>query len=40
MFRKKFKNNIKNELMRNEINTKNFKKLIEKIIRIDDMLYN
>ena len=32
MFRKNFKNNVKNEFIRNEINTKNFKKLIEKTI--------
>ena len=40
MFRKIFKNNVKNKLMRNEINTKNFKKLIEKTIRINNILYN
>ena len=40
MFRRKFKNNVKNEFMRIETNTKNFKKLIEKTIKLNDMLYD
>ena len=40
MFKQKLKKNVKNELMRSEANIENFKKLIEKVIKIDDILYN
>ena len=40
MFKRKLKKSVKNELMRNEANIENLKKLIEKIIKIDDMLYD
>ena len=40
MFKKKFKENVKNKLMRTEIEIENFKLLIVETIRFDDMLYN
>ena len=40
MFRRELKNSVKNELMRIETNTKNFKKLIEETIKLNDMLYD
>ena len=40
MFRRELKKNVKNELMRTEANTENLKKLIEKSIKFDDMLYD
>ena len=40
MFRKKFKKNVKNELMRIEVEIENLKSLIVEIIRLDDMLYD
>ena len=39
MFRRKLKNNVKNELMRNGTFIENFEKLIEQTIEIDDKLY-
>ena len=40
IYRRKLKKNVKNEFMRIEKSTKNFKKLIEVLIRFDDILYN
>ena len=40
MYRQKLKKNVKNEFMRIEKSTKNFKKLIEISIRLNDILYN
>ena len=39
MFRRKLKNNVKNELMRSGTFIENFEKLIEQTIEIDDKLY-
>ena len=39
IFRRKLKNNVKNELMRNGTFIKNFEKLIEQTIETDDKLY-
>ena len=39
MFKRNFKNNVKNKLMRYEETIENFKKLIEAIIDFDDKLY-
>ena len=39
MFRRKLKNNVKNELMRSGAFIENFEKLIEQTIEIDDKLY-
>ena len=40
IYQQKFKKNVKNKFMRTEKSTKNFKKLIEVLIRLDDILYN
>ena len=40
MFKREFKKNVKDKLMRSEASIENLKKLIEKIIKIDDMLYD
>ena len=39
MFRQKLKNNVKNEIMRDERNYENFIKFIEIVIDLDDKLY-
>ena len=39
MYRRELKNNIKNELMRNERNYKNLQEFIEITIELDDKLY-
>ena len=39
IFRRRLKNNVKNELMRNGAFIENFEKLIEQTIEIDDKLY-
>ena len=40
MFRKNFKKNVKNELMKTKIETKNLLNFIIECIRLNDMLYN
>lgn len=39
MFKKKFKNNIKNKIIRNKYFVKNFKTIIEITINLNDKLY-
>ena len=40
IFKKNSKKNVKNEFIRSKISIENFKQLIEKCIRIDDIFYN
>ena len=39
MFRQRLKNNVKDEIMRNERNYKNFAEFIEIVIDLDNKLY-
>ena len=40
MFKKEFKKNVKNKFIKTKVEIKNFKLLIDEIIRFDDMLYD
>ena len=39
MYRREFKKNVKNEIMRNDVIIENFKNLIKITINLDDKLY-